>query len=281
MTHQLFRFIALAYGYSWAIWLIPISLYGTDQIDGRVMPYILAGSFGPALSALFVTYKKEGIGGLKRLLSKFVVARFSWVYYLASLFILPLVALLVTLLLRLDAINPAEQGLVYLTIAIGPLNGLFTIFGGIGPLGEELGWRGYLQPSLNKWNNDLLSSVVIGPIWAAWHFPIFFFPEFRNGIGLVEMCIFYPMSMIFISYSMTKIWKWTRGSVFMAMWFHGIVNVLAALILRAFDFNDWPNLLTYNVITGIFLITALVYGILDRYIGTNPALSQQKTGVKH
>ena len=88
------------------------------------------------------------------------------------------------------------------------------------------------------------------------------------------------MSTIFISYSMTKIWRWTRGSVFMAMWFHGIVNALAPLILKAFDFSDWPNLLIYNVVTGIFLITALVYGILDRYIGANPALSQQKTGVE-
>ena len=36
---------------------------------------------------------------------------------------------------------------------------------------EEVGWRGYLTPSVFRLNDRLPGYILIGVIWASWHFP--------------------------------------------------------------------------------------------------------------
>jgi membrane protease YdiL (CAAX protease family) len=43
-----------------------------------------------------------------------------------------------------------------------------VIFGG---LSEEPGWRGYALPRLHARFNPLVSSLILGVIWAVWHTP--------------------------------------------------------------------------------------------------------------
>lgn len=40
----------------------------------------------------------------------------------------------------------------------------------VGPWGEELGWRGYLQPVLQKRLGALGASLVVGTMWSLWHY---------------------------------------------------------------------------------------------------------------
>jgi uncharacterized protein len=42
-------------------------------------------------------------------------------------------------------------------------------------LGEELGWRGFLSPALVPRLGVTGAGAVTGVVWAAWHFPLFFF----------------------------------------------------------------------------------------------------------
>ena len=39
----------------------------------------------------------------------------------------------------------------------------------LGAIGEELGWRGYLHNRLNADMVGLVSSVIVGTLWAFWH----------------------------------------------------------------------------------------------------------------
>src|SRR5574337_857223 len=43
-----------------------------------------------------------------------------------------------------------------------------------GPLGEELGWRGFALPRLLKRFNPFVASLVLGAIWGVWHLPSFY-----------------------------------------------------------------------------------------------------------
>src|SRR5262249_53139070 len=43
-----------------------------------------------------------------------------------------------------------------------------------GPLGEELGWRGYALPRLLERWNALASAIILGLVWTIWHVPAFF-----------------------------------------------------------------------------------------------------------
>lgn len=42
-----------------------------------------------------------------------------------------------------------------------------------GPLPEELGWRGYVLDRLQARWNALVSSLILGAMWALWHLPLF------------------------------------------------------------------------------------------------------------
>lgn len=39
---------------------------------------------------------------------------------------------------------------------------------------EEIGWRGYLQPTLQKKWSSFISTLIVGGIWAIWHLPLWF-----------------------------------------------------------------------------------------------------------
>lgn len=41
-------------------------------------------------------------------------------------------------------------------------------------LGEEFGWRGYLQPRLQSIFGKKLGVLILGPIWGIWHLPLCF-----------------------------------------------------------------------------------------------------------
>jgi membrane protease YdiL (CAAX protease family) len=59
-------------------------------------------------------------------------------------------------------------GLASGTLALGaPFVGAIIL----PPLGEELGWRGFLQPQLSRRVGVLGASVIVGGVWALWHLP--------------------------------------------------------------------------------------------------------------
>jgi membrane protease YdiL (CAAX protease family) len=71
-------------------------------------------------------------------------------------------------------------GLLPLVLVVSPLIGL------IGALGEEIGWRGFLVPRMHSLMGFTRTSLVVGLIWAAWHYPINMavFPLYRPQVSL-------------------------------------------------------------------------------------------------
>lgn len=48
---------------------------------------------------------------------------------------------------------------------------IMTVLGTlIGCIGEEIGWRGFMQPSFNRKYSLFSSAVFTGVLWGAWHF---------------------------------------------------------------------------------------------------------------
>lgn len=48
-----------------------------------------------------------------------------------------------------------------------------------GPLGEELGWRGFALPYLQKRHSPLRASIILGFFWGLWHAPL----DISHGFG--------------------------------------------------------------------------------------------------
>jgi membrane protease YdiL (CAAX protease family) len=49
------------------------------------------------------------------------------------------------------------------------------------PLGEEIGWRGFLVPELTKTLSYTKTSLIIGIIWALWHYPAILCTNYNIG----------------------------------------------------------------------------------------------------
>lgn len=51
----------------------------------------------------------------------------------------------------------------------------------IKPLGEELGWRGFLVPALAKRMSYAKLSLLVGAIWGVWHYPAILLTDYNIG----------------------------------------------------------------------------------------------------
>lgn len=124
-------------------------------------------------------------------------------------------------------------------------------------LGEEIGWRGFLQKELGflgLWKSGLL----IGALWGLWHAPLviqgYNFPQNPLlGVGMMILACM-PLGLI-MSYFVQR-----SGTVMSAAFFHGVFNAVAGLGIIVLD--------TYvDYIHNPFGITAIiVYSILALFL---------------
>jgi len=222
---QILSFIIIAYTFSWIVELVAIFTMNFRLDFSKLFPYLLVAQFGPTIAALTTTYFFDKNDGVNILLKRVLIFRFHWMSYILALFTIPFIFFILYIILGILPKEGMDPFIVNLTLIASILNGLLSsIFGGAGPLGEELGWRGFLNPLLRKKNSILITSVIIGIVWAFWHLPVFFFSEWRNGLTILQFFLLYPISTILIAYFMSIVAELTNGSVFIAIWVHGIVN---------------------------------------------------------
>ena len=177
---------------SWA-WVIPFAVTGDTVVDGSGWPTHLPALLGPLLAATLCT-ALAGRRALRALGASMVRWRIGWRWWLAA--ISPLLALVVVLgvLAVCGADLPAASEYARFSgiPAAWGLLGVTAVIVVIGGLGEETGWRGYLQPALQQRFSVLPAAGLIAVAWAAWHVPQFFL------IGTYED---FPAAML-------PVWTW-------------------------------------------------------------------------
>ena len=149
---QILMFLLWTFGISWSAWLA--SAFLRIPIISQVLT--IAGVFGPAIGAKLVLGKS-----FKELLASIGSARKrTWVHLL-----------ILTILYTLSIVfwSPLLPGFSPLRIAL-----LFLMTTLLTGGNEEIGWQGFLQPSLEKILPFPLATVTTGLIWAVWHLPLFF-----------------------------------------------------------------------------------------------------------
>lgn len=261
-------FVVIAYAISWAIWLTGMaSIDGLAGIDDeRFAGFLLAGSFGPTAAALIITGLTGGRAAVIGLLKRLIHVKVNWRVYAIAFFLLPAIGLVFYLVLGISA-KISLWKIAATMIALVPVNALLGgIVFGVGPLGEEMGWRGFLQSRLQGRLRSVSAAIIVGLVWACWHFPAFRFADFRNGLSWSQFVVLYPISTILIAFIMGHLWRWSNGSLFIAMFFHAVLNTSAVNLMREnwWDFGDLTALQIYLIVLAIFALTACATELISR-----------------
>ncbi|PFN03508.1 MULTISPECIES: CPBP family intramembrane glutamic endopeptidase [Bacillus cereus group] len=112
-----------------------------------------------------------------------------------------------------------------------------------GPLGEEIGWRGFAQIELQKKYSPLKSSIIIGFWWGIWHLPIWFTTGY-TGIDLIKYILFFMISIITIKIVMTAFYNLNQ-------------NLIIPIIIHQF-FNFFIGIINGNLID-LIMYNAIFY----------------------
>lgn len=123
-----------------------------------------------------------------------------------------------------------------------------------GPLGEELGWRGFAQNELQKKYSPLIASVIVGFWWGLWHLPIWFTNGFM-GIDLIKYIVIFMISIITISIIMTAFYNLNKN-LLIPIIIHQLFNFLISIIN-----GDLIDILMYNAI--LYFIVAIILIIIN------------------
>ncbi len=221
-AHDLLAYFVLTFLISWGTWIpmiltlpvLDIQYFGTGG-----MLLMLLGQWGPALSAVLIAALTRGKPGLKELFGRLKYRRGSARWFLTAGVLWTAIALAASLW-QAQATNQAltihwNQWSRIISLLI---NALPLFFWGC----EEMGWRGFALPRLlDRWN-ALISSVILGLLWGAWHLPMFLW----NIKGLNPGMPFYVYVAFTVSISIVMTWllNHTQGSLLVAIFFHFWVN---------------------------------------------------------
>jgi membrane protease YdiL (CAAX protease family) len=225
-------FLALAYGGAWLAFLPPVLAQnglGLWPVRLPLLPFLaLASVTGPALAAILVTLATTGQAGLRTLARRYRVEGVAWRWWLLALDG-PLAALLVGAVVALGRapVDEIERqiGPVLITYVMLLVGGLLT-----GPLGEELGWRGWALPVLQKRMGPLGGGLSLGLIWAGWHLPLFLLADWAGTGDRLPVAAAFVAWVVPFSVLMTWVFNRTGGNVAVTTLLHAAENAATGLI---------------------------------------------------
>jgi CAAX protease family protein len=214
--YPLVTFFILVFGLTWVVW-VPRAAGAPLEIVGQ------AWTWAPAIAALLAAALTGGRAAVSELGARLVRWRVGWQWYLVVILgpaVFSLVVAGVYVLLGGSWAEAAPPALLEGPLMMLPL--FLVILTLTDGLGEELAWRGFALPRLLSRYNALAASLILGVIWALWHLPLLW----TEGNGMFHQPIWLLLLDITAkSVLFTWVFLHTRGSVLLAMLFHGATNL--------------------------------------------------------
>jgi uncharacterized protein len=199
---------------------------GVAGVDVKSAPVTFSlfalGAAGPSIAALVAVL------AVRR--SRAVRVRVSapWLWAPLAIVLAALPALVAEIVLDPGSFGDEASDVL---IASGGTLAFIVLYLVAGPLAEEFGWRGYLQPRLRTRYGPVGTALLVGTVWSVWHIPLFFLPgtgQHEMGLLTVNGLLFslttIPLSMTFLFLS-----ERLRGGVGSAIVAHFAVNASLAL----------------------------------------------------
>lgn len=248
--HPVVAFYILAFIISWLGW-IPQTLYGRglSSFDSPLLNFLAVG--GPTLAAVIVILLIKEKGGLKKLFGALFKLRISFIWYVVVFgfwFVVAAIVLGIRAIFGQALPSFSQFGWIGLfPVFITML--LFNVW-------EEIGWRGFALPRLQKRFNDLKIVLIMGLLGSLWHLPVMVNPT-SSMSGLP----WYGFIIYILSFTVINTWLYehTHHSLFFVSVFHAMSNTQALALLQLGIYES-----TYLLVVGISAVCAvailLAYG---------------------
>ena len=234
----LISFFVIAVVISWVVVLVHV--IPDPDLPTTWVTIVLITS-GPFIAAFVMQAVLNGRAGVMHLLKRLVRFRVSWVWYAVVLIGIPAALVIGTLPIpgALAGFDAAASAIPPAPIAPWlpggwpsyPVYFALVLFVG-GPFLEEPGWRGFALPRLESkfgyWG-PLVGTLILGLIWALWHFPQYMMPDWaaqNGGFNIPAMAI-YIASVVPITVVLTWIYNRTRGSLALVILAHTSINAFS------------------------------------------------------
>lgn len=125
---------------------------------------------------------------------------------------------------------------------------------------EEIGWRGFALPLLITNFGSLGGTLILGPIWALWHLPMFRV----SGSNQQGSFLRFAYGLTAWSVIMTVTYTGSGGSILPAMLFHATANTMY------FVMNIPPEVDRYIEIIYFLVVLAMLPLLPSPLIAANP-----------
>jgi len=222
----LIAFFALAFGYTWGLGALFLFVPSARGILGPVNfgnPLVMSAVWSPSLAALLVS-ALQGRKAFSTLMARLFHWRIAWYWYIGP------VALFAAMSLIAQLVSAKIFGTSLPSVALAQIpalagGALLAFVLDPGPLGEELGWRGFALPRLQEHMNGLSAALLLGTIWAIWHLPAFFIPGMpQTRLPIWTFFISVIAASVIITFFVNK-----TGSVLPAILIHWSLNRFGGL----------------------------------------------------
>lgn len=224
-------YLGITFSVTWLIWLgAYIASSPTYTLPIPKDWFVRLGTAVPSVTGIILTRLYVGRTDTKTLLRSLVNFKISpiWWCYATALFPLVLFVSSMIFLLLGGSFPAAQFPLWFIPIAF------FYILVFMGPLGEELGWRGFLLKRLMDQWGEVWAGCIIGIIWSVWHIPLFFIngtiqyelAKIGTGLAVTGYFIYTTCISLLISVLYTK----TKKNLLLCVIFHTVCNLSLGIV---------------------------------------------------
>jgi membrane protease YdiL (CAAX protease family) len=259
--YPLLTYFALTFAISWGDILIvaggPGGISANNQPSEMLLPLMLLALFaGPAVAGIVMTGLLYGREGFRDLLIRMTRWRVGARWYAVALLTVPL--LVTTVLLALSLTSPEFLPGI-LTTSDKAAFLLFGIVAGlIVSIFEEIGWTGFAIPRLLARHGVLATGIIVGVLWGAWHFPVFFWGgAASSGTLPLELYLFVLLFSILPAYRVLMVWVYDRTeSLLVAILMH------TSLLASQFIIIPSSSLVGVTAVTLNLIFTAVLWAVV-------------------
>jgi membrane protease YdiL (CAAX protease family) len=224
-------YFVCTFAWSLLFWFATVYFGGIDRLPGSLLHYV--GGAGPIIAALALIHLIENRAMQKDFwIRTFDPRRMSIAWLLVALLMHPvLVGIAGVADVALGGEVQTKTADLTSLASWGTL--IVTVFV-LGPLPEEMGWRGVALDRMQAVMSPLGASLLLGTIWSVWHVPLFFIEgTFQNQLipGSTRFWIFLA-TMAPLSVVMTWVYNNTDRSILSAVLIHFTGNLCGALLVK-------------------------------------------------